>query len=89
MEETQQENVEFQAPIDALEVEPKTETEEKYDPDKSLVTNSVIWRFVRHYDAQSSKELFEACNKKLKSLLLEAIDRAKSNGRRTVRPKDL
>jgi len=40
-------------------------------------------------DLQVSSDVPEALNKKVLSLLKEAADRAKANGRRTLQAKDL
>jgi histone H3/H4 len=54
-----------------------------------LVVGSKIKDVVREQDLQSSGELVEAVSKKVREMLEAACQRAKDNGRKTVRNYDL
>lgn len=57
--------------------------------DVVLVVGSKIKDVVREHDLQSSGELVEAVSKKVHEMLAAACNRAKDNGRKTVRSYDL
>ena len=54
-----------------------------------LVVASKVRDLVREKGCQSSGELVEAISERVHLILSEAIDRARANGRATVRPYDL
>ncbi|MBI3179137.1 MAG: hypothetical protein HYZ27_05715 [Deltaproteobacteria bacterium] len=54
-----------------------------------LVVASKVKEVVKSQKGQSSGDLVEALSEKVHELVLAAVNRAKKNGRATVRPYDL
>ena len=53
----------------------------------SLVVRSKVKEYA--HDLNVSSDFAEALNKKVEVLITEACERAKANGRRTLKPSDL
>lgn len=54
-----------------------------------LVVQSKVKEFISKQDMNSSGDLADALSGVVEKLLTRAIERAKANGRKTVRPEDL
>jgi histone H3/H4 len=54
-----------------------------------LIVASKVKEFIGKADMNSSGDLAEALSGKVEHKLTRAIERAKANGRKTVRPEDL
>ena len=55
----------------------------------AYVVASKVKEFVKKHGLNSSSDLVDGLDRKIESLLKEAIERAKANGRKTLRPYDL
>jgi len=55
--------------------------------EKALVVKSAVRELVGDY--RVSEDFFEALNKSVEALVKKAVERAKANGRRTVRGADV
>ncbi len=55
----------------------------------SYVVASKLKELVKKHGMMSSGDLADAVSKHLESAVAKACDRAKANGRKTVRPEDL
>ena len=56
---------------------------------ENLIVTSKLREAVRSQDVRMSADLVEALNEHVHEVLSKAVDRAKGNGRGTVRPNDL
>ncbi len=56
---------------------------------ESVVVASKIRDAIRDLGCQTSGDLPEALSERIHQMLTQAVERAKSNGRATVRPHDL
>lgn len=56
---------------------------------ETIVVVSKVRAFLKSKDAMMSGELLEALNKKVYTLLEEAVARCKGNKRSTVKPQDI
>ncbi|OGQ04148.1 MAG: hypothetical protein A2W61_04455 [Deltaproteobacteria bacterium RIFCSPLOWO2_01_44_7] len=54
-----------------------------------LVVQSKVKEYIKGKGCQTSATAIEALSKKVKDLLNEAVDRAKSNNRATVKDRDI
>ncbi|MFA9428672.1 hypothetical protein [Egicoccus sp. AB-alg2] len=56
---------------------------------ENVIVTSKLREAVRSHDVRMSSDLVEALNEQVHELLAKAVDRAKGNGRGTVRANDL